>query len=220
MKSSIIIHRIPVGDYKVNCYLVACPDTLQTVIIDPGGEPETIMEVIRREALIPLYLLNTHAHGDHGLANSALQRALAVPLALHESDSNFFSRPENRAAHLGELGLLPCGPADLLLKDGQELSLGKLLVKVLHTPGHSPGSVCYLIAGQLFSGDTLFVGDVGRSDLTGGSFETLLDSLRDKILPLPDETVVHPGHDYGETLTSTLAWEKRENPYITDFLLG
>ena len=220
MSHSPIIHRLPVGSFKVNCYLVACPKTRETAIIDPGGEAKMIMEVVRREELRPLYLLNTHAHGDHGLANAALQKTLALPLGLHQTDSEFFSRPENRAAHIKELGLPPGGPADLLLGDGQELPLGELRLKVLHTPGHSPGSVCYLVSGNLFSGDTLFVGDVGRSDLTGGSFETLLDSLRRQILPLPEDTVVHPGHDYGETPTSTLAWEKRENPYITDFLLG
>ncbi len=220
MKSPIFIKRLPVGDYKVNCYLVACQETRRTAIIDPGGEPEMILDVIRREGLAPLYLLNTHAHGDHGLANRTLARALVIPLGLHVSDSEFFANPEHRVAHLQELGMSPTGPADLPLQDGQELPLGELTIKVIHTPGHSPGSVCFLISGHLFSGDTLFVGDVGRSDLTGGSFETLLASLREKILPLPDETVIHPGHDYGETPTSTLAWEKRENPYITDFLMG
>ncbi|MHB8811058.1 MAG: MBL fold metallo-hydrolase, partial [Desulfobulbaceae bacterium] len=88
------------------------------------------------------------------------------------------------------------------------------------TPGHSPGSVCFLAAGNLFTGDTLFVGDVGRSDLSGGSFAELLQSIKERIIVLPPETIVHPGHDYGETPTSTLAWEMRENPYITDFILA
>jgi glyoxylase-like metal-dependent hydrolase (beta-lactamase superfamily II) len=220
MNRALIIHRLPVGSFKVNCYLVACPETRQAMIIDPGGEPAMILEMLRREELTPLYLLNTHAHGDHGLANMALQKALAIPLGLHEADCVFFSRPENRAAHRQELGMLPGGPADLTLKGGQELQVGSLTVMVIHTPGHSPGSVCFYLDGHLFTGDTLFVGDVGRTDLTGGSLETLLASLRDKILPLPEESIVHPGHDYGETATSTLAWEKRENPYITDFILG
>jgi glyoxylase-like metal-dependent hydrolase (beta-lactamase superfamily II) len=220
MKEPVIIHRIPVGPYKVNCYLVACPATLQTAIIDPGGDPEMILETLHRQGLIPRYLLNTHAHGDHGLANAALRQTLGLPLGLHPADVNFFAQADNRATHFRELGMAPCGPADLLLRDGQHLPLGRLTIKVLHTPGHSPGSVCYYLPGHLFSGDTLFVGDVGRTDLTGGKLETLLASLRDRILPLPDATIIHPGHDYGETPTSTLAWEKRENPYITDFLVG
>lgn len=215
-----IIQRIPVSTFQVNCYLVGCPDTRQAVIIDPGGEPEKILALLRREGLKPLYLLNTHAHGDHGLANAPLQQALGIPLGLHRDDLDFFALAANRAAHRRELGLSPGGPADLPLRDGQELLVGRLTIRVIHTPGHSPGSVCYYLPGHLFTGDTLFVGAVGRTDLTGGNLEILLASLQDKILPLPDATIVHPGHDYGETPTSTLAWEKRENPYITDFLLG
>ena len=97
--------------------------------------------------------------------------------------------------------------------------MGHLRIEVIHTPGHSPGSVCYYVNGNLFTGDTLFVGDVGRTDLAGGSLDTLLDSLR-RIIDLPPETIVRPGHNYGETPTSTLSWEMEENPYITDFILA
>ena len=100
------------------------------------------------------------------------------------------------------------------------LSIGNLEVRTIHTPGHSPGSSCYLVGNNLFTGDTLFVGDVGRSDLVGGSFETLLRSIKERIIVLPEETRVWPGHDYGEMPTSTLAWELKENPYITDFILA
>ena len=108
---------------------------------------------------------------------------------------------------------------DIQLKDGDVIEVGTLKVNVIHTPGHTPGSVCYLVSGNLFTGDTLFVGAVGRTDLTGASLETLLNSLEKKLLPLPAETIVWPGHDYGETPTSTIGREMEENPYITDFIL-
>lgn len=215
-----LIHRLTVGAFRVNCYLVACPETLATAIIDPGDEAERVKALLASAGLRPLYLLNTHAHGDHGLAIPSLRLALHIPLALHAADDAFFAQPENRAACQRELGLAPCPRADIRLCDQQELPVGRLTIRVIHTPGHSPGSVCYQCGNHLFTGDTLFVGDVGRSDRIGGSFTELLESLRQLVLTLPEETVIHPGHDYGETPTSTLAWERRENPYITDFILG
>jgi glyoxylase-like metal-dependent hydrolase (beta-lactamase superfamily II) len=108
---------------------------------------------------------------------------------------------------------------DIRLKDGDVLEVGKLKIEVLHTPGHTPGSVCYLVEGNLFSGDTLFVGAAGRTDLIGGSLDTLLESLEKRLIVLPGETVVWPGHNYGESPTSTIAREMQENVYITDFIL-
>ena len=118
-----------------------------------------------------------------------------------------------------ELGMPPGKPADLVLSHADNLEVGQLTVQVIHTPGHTPGSVCYLVKDQLFTGDTLFVGSVGRTDLGGASLDTLLRSIQYQILPLPAGTVINPGHDYGETPTSTLGREKLENPYITDFIL-
>jgi glyoxylase-like metal-dependent hydrolase (beta-lactamase superfamily II) len=105
------------------------------------------------------------------------------------------------------------------LKDGDLLEVGTLVIKVIHTPGHSPGSVCFYVQGNLFTGDTLFVGAAGRTDFTGGSLDTLIESIREKILVLPKETVIRPGHDYGDTSTSTIGREMEDNPYITDFIL-
>jgi len=117
------------------------------------------------------------------------------------------------------LGFEPPDPADLRLKDGEILTAGDLSIKVIHTPGHTPGSVCFLLDGNLFTGDTLFVGAVGRTDLRGGSFDTLLNSIKTRLLSLPGDTVILPGHDYGERPTSTMKREIEENPYITDFIL-
>ncbi len=220
MQSNILIKRMVLGPYEVNTYLVACPETKKAVVIDPAGEPEMILAAIKEEGVEVQYILNTHGHADHVLANVQLQAALNVPVCIHEIDDLFFTDKEVREQSRKELGLPPPGPADLRLNDGEVLKVGNLEIKVLHTPGHTPGSVCFLAAGNLFTGDTLFVGDVGRTDLTGGSLDTLIASLRDKIIVLPPETVIWPGHDYGETPTSTVAQEMIENPYITDFILA
>jgi glyoxylase-like metal-dependent hydrolase (beta-lactamase superfamily II) len=153
-----------------------------------------------------LHLLHTHGHPDHTSGGRELRALTGGVLAMHRADAEFFGSPHEPLA-------------ETLLEDGQELALGELTVRVIHTPGHTPGSVCYLVGGNLFTGDTLFVGAVGRTDLEGASMDELLASIEHKILPLPDDTVILPGHDYGETPTSTLAWERRENPFITDFIL-
>jgi glyoxylase-like metal-dependent hydrolase (beta-lactamase superfamily II) len=214
------IVRLVTGGFRVNTYLVSCRETGEGVVIDPGGEPDRILAAIQAAGLTIKYIINTHGHADHLLANQQLREALNVPVCIHEADDAFFARPDIKKISAKELGLSVHGRADIRLRDGDLLTIGRLEIRVIHTPGHSPGSVCFLVAGNLFTGDTLFVGDVGRSDLTGGSFAALLQSIKERIIVLPPETVVHPGHDYGETPTSTLAWELRENPYITDFILA
>lgn len=214
------ITQIITGDYRVNTYLISCTETGKGVIIDPGGEEEKILQAISKNKLTIEYILNTHGHADHVVANKALKQSLEVPICIHEDDFLFFSRPEIKEVSEKELGISASGKADIPLRDNTTLTVGNLSIQTIHTPGHTPGSTCYLIEGNLFTGDTLFVGDVGRTDLTGGSFKTLLQSIKDKIITLPPETVIHPGHDYGETPTSTLSWEMLENPYITDFILA
>jgi|MTBAKMStandDraft_1061839.scaffolds.fasta_scaffold07328_3 glyoxylase-like metal-dependent hydrolase (beta-lactamase superfamily II) len=214
------ITRLVTGGYRVNTYIVSCPETKQGIIIDPGGEAEKILAAIAALGVRIRYIFNTHGHADHIVANTELRQALDAPVCVHEADADFFTRPEVRAAAKRELGLEAPAGVDVRLKDGDSIPVGRLAVRVLHTPGHTPGSCCFLVGGDLFTGDTLFVGDVGRTDLTGGSLELLLRSVKEKILPLPPETTIRPGHDYGETPTSTLAWEMKENPYITDFILA
>jgi glyoxylase-like metal-dependent hydrolase (beta-lactamase superfamily II) len=138
---------------------------------------------------------------------------------MHEADNRFFSSDGMRDLSIKELGLPPAGAVEIELKDGHSLEAGTLMIKVIHTPGHSPGSVCFYVEGNLFTGDTLFVGAAGRTDLTGGSLDTLIESIEKKILTLPKDTVIWPGHDYGDTPTSTIDREMKDNPYITDFIL-
>lgn len=214
-----IIKQIPIGPLQVLTYLVGCSHTREAVIIDPAGEEQRISWLIEEDGLRVKYILNTHGHADHVLANQRLKQMLSAPTCMHELDDHFFSQKVVREEPSKEFGRLPADPADMKLKDGDVLVVGNLRIEVIHTPGHSPGSVCFLVSGNLFTGDTLFVGAVGRTDLAGASLDTLLDSLEKKLLVLPPETVVWPGHDYGETPTSTIGREMGENPYITDFIL-
>lgn len=201
-------------------YLVVCPHTRETVIIDPAGEEDKLLALIKTEGFKVKYILNTHGHSDHVLGNPKLKEVLNVPVCMHEADDRFFSDQAVREKSSKELGLPPPDPADIRLKDEDIVEVGTLKIKVIHTPGHTPGSVCYLVDGNLFCGDTLFVGAVGRTDLIGGSLETLLESLEKRLIALPKETIVWPGHDYGDTPTSTMGREMEENPYITDFILS
>jgi len=219
LQENILIKFMVLGGYQVNTYLIGCPKTKKAIIIDPGGEPGKILRMIKEEGVAPVYILNTHGHADHVVANKELSKFFSIPVCMHEADDRYFARPDIRHLIERELGLPAPEAVDMRLSDGQIIEVGDLRIQVIHTPGHSPGSACFYVNGNLFTGDTLFVGDVGRTDLTGGSLDTLLDSLR-KIIRLPAETIVRPGHDYGETPTSILAREMRENPYITDFILS
>ncbi|RLB43710.1 MAG: MBL fold metallo-hydrolase [Deltaproteobacteria bacterium] len=220
MDSTAIVHQVLVGPLEVFCYIVACLRTREGVIIDPGGDEDKITTLLKREGITTRYILNTHGHADHGLANETLKQSLGVPWCLHEADADFFAQQEIRSKVEKELGVPSLPAPDIKLKDGDIIKVGELDIKVIHTPGHSPGSVCFLANGNLFTGDTLFVGAVGRTDLPGGSLDILLKSLKEKIITLPADTVIWPGHDYGETPTSTIGREMEENPYITDFILG
>ncbi len=211
---------LTVGPLAVCCYLVICPETQKTAIIDPGGDEDLILKKIRDLDLKPVYILATHGHADHVCGAWRLRKELKIPVAIHEADDIFFRTPEAIAV-FSAWGFEPNEPADMAFKDGDTFEIGQLHLQVLHTPGHSPGSVCFYDGEKhLFTGDTLFVGAVGRADLPGGDFQQMLKSIETKILALPDETIVLPGHDYGDQPYSTIGREKKTNPYITDFILG
>ncbi len=210
----MIIKQTVVGVYQVNTYLLIHPRTREAALIDPGGDKEKLLDFIEEDGIRFRYILNTHGHGDHTGCNAEMKARLSVPICMHEADVQLFGNGvarENPEEASGDV-------EDILLKDGDVLPLGDLSIKVIHTPGHTPGSVCFLVDDNLFSGDTLFVGDVGRTDLQGGSMEILLKSLQEKLITLPREIIVRPGHDYGVTPTSTIGREIKENPYITDWV--
>jgi hydroxyacylglutathione hydrolase len=210
------IEQIAVGSMRVFCYLVYDEESREGALIDPAGDEDTLLKRLEHEKIEVRYIVNTHGHADHTCGNDRIRAATGAKVVLHELDDRFYQTPAAKEAGR-RMGFAPAGPADVRVKDGDELSFGKLTMKFIHTPGHTVGGCCILVDGNLFTGDTLFVGAVGRTDLPGGSLDQLLKSLRRLVRELPPETVVWPGHHYGEEPVSTIRHEAETNPYITDF---
>jgi hydroxyacylglutathione hydrolase len=188
----MIVIQLEVGHMENFCYLVGCPKTRRAAVIDPGAEVQKIVSAAEKEGLAIDYIINTHGHGDHTAGNAELRSLTGARIIAHALDA----------------AMIP--QVDIRLAEEEDLQVGEVIFKVVHTPGHTPGGICLYAEGQLFTGDTLFVGDSGRTDLPGGHRPTLGASIR-RLMTLPDDTVVWPGHDYGPTPSSTIAWEKRHN---------
>jgi len=207
------IEQIKVGFMDVFCYIVACPVKKEALVIDPAGNEEEIVERIDKNGFILKYIVNTHGHGDHTCGNAKVKELTGAEIIMHEEDDKIFNSPEGREM-TRQLGFNISPNADIFVKDGDDITVGDVTLKVLHTPGHSPGGTCLLGEGNLFTGDTLFVGAIGRTDLPGASLSQLMNSINRKLLTLPIETVVWPGHDYGDKPSSTVGIEKWSNPFL------
>ncbi len=206
-----IVSCIAVGMFEENCYLYACPVTREAVIIDPGDEAERILARIQELQLIPKYILNTHGHIDHICAIDDVSAVYPIPLAIHDADT-FMYTDERAARNFGRRAPLVKRKPDILLKDGDVISFGTLKLEVLSTPGHTQGGVCFVGRPYcVFSGDTLFQRSIGRTDLPGGNYEQLIQSIRTQLYILEEDLVVFPGH--GEP--TTIMKEKYENPFVT-----
>jgi glyoxylase-like metal-dependent hydrolase (beta-lactamase superfamily II) len=206
-----IVACVTVGLFQENCYLYACPQTREAVIIDPGDEPEQIVKTIQELKLIPKYILNTHGHIDHISAIDAVSEVYPVPLAIHPADVYMYT-DWRMASLFGRTAPLVKRKPDMLLKEGDRITIGTLTLEVLHTPGHSPGGVCFVSRPFcVFSGDTLFYRGIGRTDLEGGDFRQLIRSIREKLYSLDDDLVVFPGHGQPTTILE----EKHENPFVS-----
>lgn len=207
------IEQIMVGRMAVFCYIVSCPKTKEALAIDPGGDEDMLAARIEEKGLTLKYIVNTHVHGDHTTGNAKLKELTGAQLVVHELDNKFLEKGI-MSEMSRQMGFNPSPPADITVKDGDKIEIGEVSLAVIHTPGHSPGGICLLGNGNLFSGDTLFVGGIGRTDLPGSSHEQFMKSIKDRLLTLPDETVVWPGHDYGPKPTSTIGLEKIANPWL------
>ena len=201
--------NVIVGPLETNCYLIYCEESLECAVMDPGAQPEKIIQSIAALNLKPVVLINTHGHVDHVGGNKDIIEKYDIPLVMHEADAPMLNSILQSGLGLF-LGAKNSPPPDRFLADGDEVKFGRVTLKTLYTPGHSPGSLSFVHGGFLFSGDTLFCGGVGRTDLPGGSWQDLMASIQNKILTLPDDTVVLPGHGPH----STVGQERSENPFI------
>ncbi len=205
----MILESLPTGPLQVNCYLIGCEVTRKAAVIDPGGDAEQILALLAKHQLELQMVINTHGHFDHVGGNKVLLDATDAELLLHEADSPLLSRAAEHASAFG-LSAELSPPAQRLLQGGERLQLGELLIDVIHTPGHTPGGICLRIADQLFVGDTLFAGSIGRTDLPGGNHQQLIDSIHNQLLDLPENLVVHPGHGPA----TSIGREKLNNPFL------
>lgn len=200
---------IVVGALETNCYLVFCEETKECAIVDPGADSDKIFALISKKDLKPVVILNTHGHIDHIGANRDMKEKFNVPLRIHSLESTLLGKVQEMGlSFFFQVKTSP--PADSFLEDGEKIEIGKSYLQVLHTPGHSPGSVSFIGDGFLLSGDTLFCGGVGRTDLPGGNWQEMENSLINKILTMPDKTIVLPGHGP----STFVGQEKRTNPFI------
>lgn len=198
-----------VGAMGANCYIVSCPETKKAAVIDPGAEAKNLHRWILEKGYQVDYILLTHGHFDHIGAVDELRKLFQAKVGIHEGDAAMLTDgKENLSGYVGRA--FDTQPADLLLEDGQVLIVGNERITVLVTPGHTLGGVSFLTSEGLLSGDTLFEGSIGRTDFPGGSLEQQLDGIKKKLLVLPDETRVYPGHGSD----TTIGREKRDNPFL------
>ena len=205
----MIIEQILVTHMAVFCYLVADREGGEAVLIDPAGDHSRIEEVVNRHRVKITYIINTHGHFDHTSGNDYWMKKTGAPLLIHERDAGKLGSLTTRFFSRTMMGGKSSPPPQQVLRDGDVIRFGASELRVIHTPGHSEGSICLYAPGHLFTGDTLFTEGMGRTDLMDGSEEKIMDSIVNKILALPDETIIWPGHHYGRKPTSTVREQKR-----------
>lgn len=209
MSGNLIVEKFTVGPFQENSYLVGCDETRQAVFVDPGDEADRLAEAVEESGLTLVAIWNTHAHIDHIGAIQDLKERFGVPFALHPDDEFLL---DQAALHASLFGVRPPRrpQVDRYLVPGEDLRMGNRIFRVLFVPGHAPGHVAFATEGHVFSGDTLFAGSIGRTDLPGGDHETLMRSIREEILPLGDDVRVHAGH----MEDTTIGRERQTNPFL------
>lgn len=207
----MIFETLAVGQLGSNCFILGCEETKEGVIVDPGAEADRILAAVERLGVKVRYVINTHGHFDHVGGNGRVLDATGAELLIHGGDVRFLSRAAEVAVAYG-LGAENSPPPTRLLEDGMTIPFGRHEIKVLHTPGHTPGGCCLYLAGEgiVITGDTLFAESVGRTDSPGSSHQALIEGIRTKLLTLPDATIAYPGHGPA----TTIGHERLHNPYL------
>jgi glyoxylase-like metal-dependent hydrolase (beta-lactamase superfamily II) len=203
------ITKFVLGPISTNCYLLACNKTKEAAIIDPAEEDNAIFDKIEDENYSLKYVINTHGHFDHIGGNKILKEKYCAKILIHRSDENMIINPQLYCSFkIGNTYNSP--PADKYLEDGMVIKIGEIEISILHTPGHSPGSVSLIVDKNIFTGDTLFANGIGRTDLTGGSMEQIMHSIKEKLKLFNDDYTILPGHGS----MSTIGEEMRNNPWL------
>lgn len=197
------IKRIPAGVYAANCFILMDEDTKETAVIDPGGDADDLVKAITEMGSKVKYILLTHGHTDHTGAALQLQEEYNVPIYISEED---YRMMENGEYIYGDV----IQKVDRFLKEGDTFRIGSIEIKCIHTPGHTPGGICFLVGDSIFTGDTLFAGSIGRTDLAGGDFDTIISSIKNKLMVLSDNITVFPGHGP----QSSIGRERVHNPFL------
>ena len=203
---------IPTAPIEENCYIAYDEESKEALVIDPGNEGEKILSLLKGEDLKVQTILLTHGHWDHIGAVEELRRKLEVPVQIHGDDASMLTDSRQNLYAFMSGGRMEGEPADKVFREGAVFACGAYSFKVIHTPGHTPGGCCFYCqeAGVLFSGDSLFAEEIGRCDFPEGSLSSLVGSLKEKILCLPEETKVYPGHGPA----TKVGWERLHNPYL------
>jgi len=208
----MFLKQMQVGHMAIFAYIVGDEASGEALVIDPAANVDGLISEAQKKGFTIKYIVNTHGHVDHISGNQDMKKKTGAQIIIHEADADMLVSTPSMVLRM--FGAKPSPPADITVKEGDTISVGKVSLKVIHTPGHTPGGMSLYMDGYVFTGDTLFVGGVGRTDLPGGSWSVMSSSIREKLLSLPDDTVVLPGHNYGPSPTSTIARERKANMFL------
>jgi hydroxyacylglutathione hydrolase len=212
-RKKMIVKQYEVGNFAVFCYLIGDEETKEGLLIDPADDADRLISEAKSQGLNKIkYIVNTHSHVDHIMGNAEMVKKTGAKIVIHEEDAMFLTRTPSDLLEM--FRAKPSPPPDMTVKEGDMIQVGKAGLKVIHTPGHSPGGMSLYMDGMVFTGDSLFVGSVGRTDFPGSSWEELETSIRKKLYVLSGDTIVYPGHNYGPRPSSTIQYEKRNNPFV------